>query len=82
MRGINHPHNPEVMPLETICDDCGFVLYRGSEMRSPKDVLRTFKGRCGNCSAKMSIENYGVVVTTANKYRPTVLGIGNSYFIA
>ena len=70
------------MPFEIICGDCGFVLYRGSEMRGTKEVLRTFKGRCGNCDAKLSMENYVVEVTTANKHRPTVLGVGNSYFVA
>ena len=70
------------MPFEIICDDCGFVLYRGSEMRGTKEVLRTFKGRCGNCDTKLSRENYGIEVITANKHRPTVLGVGNSYFVA
>ena len=79
---INHLHDPEVMPFEIICNDCGFVLYRGSEMRSPKDVLRAFRGKCGNCNAKMSIENFNVVVAVANKHRPTVLSVGNSYFVA
>jgi hypothetical protein len=70
------------MPFEIVCDDCGFVLYRGSEMRSPKDVMRTFKGRCGNCAEKMSIDNYKVEVAMANKHRPTVIGIASSYFVA
>lgn len=79
---IKNADNAERMPFEIVCDECGFILYRGSEMRSSKDVLRTFKGRCASCNEKLSLENFGMEVSPANRHRPTVLGVGQSYFVA
>ncbi|MBI2125732.1 MAG: hypothetical protein HYU02_00215 [Thaumarchaeota archaeon] len=69
------------MPFELICDNCTFVLYRGNEIRSPKEVLRSFRDRCRGCNTKLSLENFGFEVTVANKHRPTIVGVGQSYLV-
>ena len=41
------------MPICIVCDSCGFILYRGKELKSIEDVLRRWDYRCPCCLSKL-----------------------------
>lgn len=42
------------MPLTIRCYSCGFVLYRGSSLKTIDDVLREWGFRCPKCLSPLS----------------------------
>lgn len=34
-----------------LCDDCGYILHRGNELVTPKDIVKKYSGRCPKCSS-------------------------------
>jgi hypothetical protein len=58
------------MPIIIRCRSCGFVLYRGNELRSIDEVLRVWGYRCPVCMSPLSTRPLGMKVAArvAPKY--------------
>jgi len=37
-----------------LCSSCGYVLHKGDELVTPKDVIKKYNGRCPNCSRQLN----------------------------
>lgn len=43
------------MPQQVLCDECGEVLYQGSDLKSPEEIHLMYNGRCPKCGRKLSL---------------------------
>lgn len=43
-----------LMPLQVICEKCGFVLYEGEELKPPYEIIESHNGKCPGCSKRLS----------------------------
>jgi len=41
------------MPQRIICEDCGFVMYDGSELKPPSELVQQYGGKCPKCGKKL-----------------------------
>jgi len=44
-----------VLPQRVICHGCGQVLYEGTELKPPDEIIHQHDGKCPNCSKKLSL---------------------------
>lgn len=49
--------------FEIVCSKCGAKIYAGDEVKSPKQILRLYKGLCKKCGAKLNPDDFDVQVT-------------------
>jgi hypothetical protein len=58
------------MPIIIRCHSCGFVLYRGDQLRSIDEVLRVWGYKCPVCMSPLSTRPLGMKVAArvAPKY--------------
>ncbi|MCW4016677.1 MAG: hypothetical protein NWF06_09935 [Candidatus Bathyarchaeota archaeon] len=54
------------MPQQVICEKCGFVLYEGTELKPPDEIIQTHDGKCPKCSKKISFVPKKVEVRAAS----------------
>ena len=57
------------MPQQVLCEECGQVLYQGSELKPPDEIIQTHDGRCPKCNKKISIVPKKVEVKSAEDSR-------------
>lgn len=43
------------LPQQVLCDECGEILYQGSELKSPEEIHQMYNGRCPKCGRKLSL---------------------------
>jgi len=43
------------MPQQVLCDECGEVLYQGSDLKSPEEIHLMYNGKCPKCGRKLSL---------------------------
>ncbi|MEJ5327506.1 MAG: hypothetical protein WHU54_04565 [Candidatus Bathyarchaeia archaeon] len=43
------------MPQLVICHGCKHVLYEGSELKPPDEILQSYDGKCPKCGRKLSL---------------------------
>jgi hypothetical protein len=55
------------LPQKVICEKCGFVLYEGSELKPPDEIIQNHDGKCSKCGKKISFIPKKVEVKSANK---------------
>jgi len=55
------------LPQKVICEKCGFVLYEGTELKPPDEIIQTNDGKCPNCCKKISFIPKKVDVIAANE---------------
>jgi predicted RNA-binding Zn-ribbon protein involved in translation (DUF1610 family) len=55
------------VPQKVICEKCGFVLYEGTELKPPDEIIQTNDGKCPKCGKKISFIPKKVEVTAANE---------------
>jgi DNA-directed RNA polymerase subunit RPC12/RpoP len=41
------------MPQRILCEDCNEILYQGSELVPPEEIIRKHDGRCPKCGKKL-----------------------------
>lgn len=46
-----------------VCSKCKTKIYSGDEVRSPKQILRLYKGRCRKCGTSLDPEDFDLEVT-------------------
>lgn len=57
------------MPQRVICEKCGFILYEGSELKPPDEIIQTHDGKCTKCGNKISFVPKKVEVKSADDRR-------------
>jgi hypothetical protein len=45
----------EAMPQRVVCHGCNHVLYEGTELKPPDEVLHQHEGICPKCGKKLSL---------------------------
>jgi hypothetical protein len=54
------------VPQKVICEKCGFILYEGTELKPPDEIIQDNDGKCSKCGNKISFIPKKVEVTAAN----------------
>ena len=57
------------MPQRVICQGCNHVLYEGSELKPPDEIISQNGGKCPKCSRKLSLLPLDVEVIPLPKHR-------------
>lgn len=42
------------MPQKVLCEQCGFVLYEGEDLKPPDEIVQSHDGICPKCGKKLS----------------------------
>ena len=42
------------MPLQVRCERCGAVLYEGTNVKPPYEIIESHNGKCPGCRKKLS----------------------------
>ena len=50
--------------FEIVCSKCGAKIYAGDEVKSPRQILRLYKGQCKKCGVKLNPEEFDVLVSS------------------
>jgi len=53
-----------VRMFEIVCSKCGAKIYAGDEVKSPRQILRLYKGQCKKCGARLNPEEFDVSVSS------------------
>jgi hypothetical protein len=54
------------LPQRVICEKCGFILYEGSDLKPPDEIIQTHDGKCAECGKKISFVPKKVEVKSAD----------------
>jgi hypothetical protein len=57
------------MPQRVICHGCNYVLYEGSELKPPDEIISENGGKCPKCNRKLSLLPIDVEVKPIPKRR-------------
>ena len=57
------------MPQRVICHGCNSVLYEGSELKPPDEIISIHGGKCPKCSKKLSLLPIDIEVKPVNKHK-------------
>jgi len=41
------------LPQQVVCEKCGFILYAGSDLKPPDEIIQTHEGKCPKCGKKI-----------------------------
>jgi len=50
------------VPQTVICEKCGHVLYEGSDLKPPDEIIQANDGKCPKCGKKISFVPTKVIV--------------------
>jgi hypothetical protein len=53
------------LPQKVICEKCGHVLYEGSDLKPPDEIIQANDGKCPSCGKKIAFVPTKVVVEAA-----------------
>ncbi|MCK4477933.1 hypothetical protein KAU88_05340 [Candidatus Bathyarchaeota archaeon] len=42
------------MPQKVFCQKCGYILYKGPELKPPDEIIQKYDGKCPKCGRKLS----------------------------
>jgi DNA-directed RNA polymerase subunit RPC12/RpoP len=45
-----------------VCSKCKNKIFTGDEVRSPKQILRLYHGKCKRCGAELDSEDFEIQV--------------------
>ena len=57
------------MPQRVICHGCNHILYEGTELRPPDEIISQNGGKCPKCGRKLSLLPLDVEVIPLPKRR-------------
>ena len=57
------------MPQRVICQGCNHILYEGTELKPPDEIISQNGGKCPKCSRKLSLLPLDVEVIPLPKRR-------------
>jgi hypothetical protein len=55
------------VPQRVICHGCSHVLYEGSELKPPDEIILEHEGKCPKCNRKLSLMPIDIEVKPINK---------------
>jgi len=55
------------MPQRVICHGCNHILYEGSELKPPDEIISQNGGKCPKCNRKLSLLPIDVEVKPLSK---------------
>ena len=55
------------IPQKVLCHGCNHILYEGSELKPPDEVIAQNSGKCPKCNRKLSLLPINVEVKPVNK---------------
>jgi len=55
------------VPQRVICQKCGAVLYDGTELKPPDEIIQSHDGKCPTCGKKLSFIPKNVEVKPADE---------------
>jgi len=41
------------MPQRILCENCEEILYAGTDLRPPEEVIQQFNGKCPKCGKRL-----------------------------
>ncbi len=50
------------LPQQVNCYDCGAILYKGEDLKSPEEILQIHEGKCPKCGKRLSLMPQGIDV--------------------
>jgi hypothetical protein len=53
----------DLVPQKILCKKCNEVLYEGSLLKSPQDIIKKFEGKCPVCEKTLNFNTDEVTVT-------------------
>jgi len=53
------------MPQKVSCQECGYILYEGPELKTPDEIIQKHDGKCPKCGKKLSTVPLDVEVKPA-----------------
>lgn len=56
-----------MMPQQATCNQCGYLLYEGAELKPPDEILQKYEGKCPNCGKKLSLLPINIEVTSVKQ---------------
>jgi len=48
-----------------VCGKCGSILYSGSDLKPPEEVIQQYNGRCPSCGKKLVFDPEKVEIKMA-----------------
>jgi hypothetical protein len=57
------------MPQRVICHGCNSILYEGSELKPPDEIISIHGGKCPKCSRKLSLLPIDIEVKPVIKHK-------------
>ena len=57
-----------LMPQFVSCKDCGYLLYKGIELKSADEIIMRNGGVCPNCGRKLSFSMENVEILPAKEF--------------
>jgi DNA-directed RNA polymerase subunit RPC12/RpoP len=42
------------MPQRAVCQNCGALLYEGTDLKPPDEIIQQYDGKCPKCGKKLS----------------------------
>lgn len=58
------------MPQQIICHGCGELLYEGTELKPPDEIIQRYNGKCPKCGRKLSMVPTSVEVKPVQEGNP------------
>jgi hypothetical protein len=55
------------MPQRVVCHGCSNVLYEGTELKPPDEIIQLHSGKCPKCNRKLSLLPLAIEITPINK---------------
>jgi len=53
------------VPQRIVCQQCGYKLYEGDDLKPPDEILHQYNGKCPRCGKKLAYIPLDVEVTSA-----------------
>ncbi|MCX8204263.1 MAG: hypothetical protein N3H31_01205 [Candidatus Nezhaarchaeota archaeon] len=50
-----------------VCSQCGYVLHKGVELVTPRDVVKKYSGKCPKCLNQLNAKGVRVQVRSAGR---------------
>jgi len=51
------------MPQAVVCGGCGHLLYRGTELKTPDEIIQQNAGVCPSCKKKLAFKIEDVTIS-------------------
>ncbi len=57
------------MPQKIVCEECGFSLYEGAEVKQPIEIILQYDGKCPKCGKDLEYNVSNIQVNLIDKER-------------